>query len=168
MNTTTFSRDPTRLPGRSLRLRSPGDRGCFSPSASRRGPVAPDVIQPQDHEAHQRLPPPPLVPHLLQRPDHPVGPLHMVVRPHPPAHRVVQVGHDLGELLRPQLLQRLDQLRHGREGRIPHDRREAAARLVIILGRVEEPVDPVGEAPQGRQLGQVTDRRAKTVKLPDG
>ncbi len=82
--------------------------------------MVPDVVQPQDHEADQRLPPPPLGPHLLQQPDHPVGPLHVIVGPDPPALRVVQIGHDLGKLLRAELLQGLDQLGHGPERRVPH------------------------------------------------
>ena len=116
--------------------------------------MTPDGIEPQDHETDQRLAPPPLVPYLLPEPNHPVGPLHVIVGPHPLAHRVVQIGHDLGKLLRAQLLHRLDQLGHGSEGRILHDRGPAATRLVVVLGCIEEPIDPIGEVPQGRQLGQ--------------
>ena len=44
------------------------------------------------------LPPPPLVTHLLQEANRPVGPLDVIVGPDPLAHRAVQVRHDLGEL----------------------------------------------------------------------
>ena len=64
-----------------------------------RCPMAPDFVEFQDHEPDQRSPPPPLVPHLLQEAEHPVGPLHMIVGPHPLAQRVSQVRHQLGELL---------------------------------------------------------------------
>ena len=117
-----------------------------------RYPLAPDHIESQHHEPNQRLAPPPFVPHLLQHANRPVGPLHMIVGPDPLVHRIVQVGHDLGELVVVQLLQGFDQLGHGLEGRIVHDRGPAAARLVVILGRVEQPMDPVGELPQGRHV----------------
>jgi hypothetical protein len=69
-----------------------------------------------DHEPHQHPPTPPLVTHFLQESEHPVGPLDVVVGPHSPADRVLQVRHQLGELLRIQLLHRLGQLGHGLEG----------------------------------------------------
>jgi hypothetical protein len=40
--------------------------------------------------------------------------------------------------------QRLDQFGHGPEGRIPHERGPATTRLVVVLGRVEEPGDLIG------------------------
>ena len=78
--------------------------------------MAPDVVKPQDHEADQQFGTPPLVPHLLPEPNHPVGPLHVIVGPDPLAHGVVQISYDLGELLRADLLQSFDQLGHPLEG----------------------------------------------------
>src|SRR5271157_3995891 len=72
---------------------------AIGPSCHWGFPVAPDVVECQDHEPDQRLSTPPLVPHLLQEAKHTVGPLHMIVGPYSPADWVVQVGHQLGELL---------------------------------------------------------------------
>src|SRR5512135_2727053 len=93
LNTTAHSRGLTssfpllafRLAG-SCRLRAIGPLrlGC--------GSSPPNAVQRQHHESHQRPPSPPLVTHLLQEPEHPVGPLDVIVGPHPSAHRVVQVG----------------------------------------------------------------------------
>ncbi len=104
------------------------------------GPPPPDPIERHDDKPDQRPTATPLVPHLLQEAKQPVGTLHVIVGPYPPAGRVVQVGHQLGELLRVQLVQRLDQLGHGPERRVTHDYGPATTRLVIVLGRVEEPV----------------------------
>ena len=99
LNTTTFSRDSTRfLPGRGLRFASLANLRRFRFPGLDRNPMTPDVIETQHHESDQRLSPPPLVPHLLPGPNHPVGPLHMIVGPDALADRVVKVGHDLGEL----------------------------------------------------------------------
>src|SRR5208337_3406976 len=138
---------------------------AIGPSYHWEFPVAPDVVECQDHEPDQRLSTPPLVPHLLQEAKHTVGPLHMIVGAYSLADWVVQVGHQLGELLLIQLLHRLDQLRHGLKCRIAHDRSPAATRLVEILGRVEQPVQPIGEPSQRRQLGQVFQHPPQVVML---
>jgi hypothetical protein len=63
------------------------------------------------------------------------------------------------------LIHRLDQLRDRVEGRLAHDRRPTATRLMEVLGRVEQPVDPVGEPPQRRQLEQVLQHPHQVVAL---
>src|SRR5207249_10824153 len=82
---TRFSRHSTcPLSGLGLCLTTP-DRclglGLFGLG---RCPMAPDLVESQDHESDQRPPTPPLVPHLLHEAEHPVGPLHLIVGPHPP------------------------------------------------------------------------------------
>src|SRR5437764_14733393 len=90
LNTTILSRDTTRfLPGRGLRLASAEGLGAFRFPGLNRDPIPPELVEPQDHEAHQRLATPPFVPHLLPEADHSVGPLHMIVGPGSLADRTV-------------------------------------------------------------------------------
>jgi hypothetical protein len=51
------------------------------------------------------------------------------------------------------LLDRLGQLGHTQERPVADDRGSTARRLVKVLRRVEQPVGPVGESSQRRQLG---------------
>src|SRR6516164_7717729 len=97
---TSISCDPAMLLLLSLHWASPLGFPTVGPFGLLRSPFAPEPIQQQDHEPHQRLPPTPLVSHLLQQPNQPVGPLHMIVGPHTLAHRVAQVRHHLRELRR--------------------------------------------------------------------
>src|SRR4051812_39295924 len=115
LNTTGISRDSAWLSSfLTLWLASPDIfrlRSRFGLGLGRR-PLAPDVVEFQYQKPHQRLPPSPLVTHLLPEPNPPVGPLDVIVRPHPPTDRALEIRHHLGELLDAQLLHRLDQLRH--------------------------------------------------------
>lgn len=130
-----------------------------------RRPVPPNRVQCHDHEPYQHPPLSPLVAYLLQESEHPVGPLDVVVGPHPPAHRILQVRHQLGELLRIQLLHRLGQFGHSLERRVTHDHRSTATGLLGVVGCVEQPVDPVGKPPERCQFGQVLQHPDQVVAL---
>src|SRR3954462_11031842 len=94
------------LAGMHLHLVARRRRRSYRPLRLTRRPLPPDLIERHDHEPDQRPTTSPLVPHLLQEPEHPIRPLHVIVGPHPTAQRVLEIGHHLGELLVAQLVQR--------------------------------------------------------------
>src|SRR6266545_6875636 len=83
----------TRLRGRAL----PRLLGFLGSGGRFRG-LLPTPVQEEHHPAHHPLPLPPALPHLLRETQPPVQPLHMIVRPHLPAGRLLHEGHRLGQL----------------------------------------------------------------------